>query len=91
MTTFTKYGKALAAQEDVPAPDPLGGATASMKAMQHDSGISVLLFGRDSSGKPFTKSAKSVFGAWFTARAAWGINTAWHLRDDNTRRLIFRR
>ena len=91
MTTFTKYGKALAAQEDVPAPDPLGGATASMKAMHVDSGIEVLLIGRDSSGKRFTKSAKSVFGAWFTARAAWGINTAWHLRDDNTRRLIFRR
>jgi hypothetical protein len=88
---FTEYGKTLAKGETRFDPQGATGATAHMKACQHDAGIKVKLIGRDVNGKKFTMEAKSVEGAFMKARAAWGLNSAWHLREDGTRRLIFRR
>jgi hypothetical protein len=90
MTEFTKYGKALAAEETIPERHPLGGATAHMAACAYDSGITVRLIGKDAYGKTFTNSAKSVYGAYNTAKAVWGIHSAWHIRADGSRKLIFR-
>jgi hypothetical protein len=88
---FTKYGKTLAANETVPAPHPLGGATAHMHACQHDAGIKVRMTGHTSEGKRFTREAKSVYGAYATFQAMWGLDRAWHVLPDGSRNLIFRR
>lgn len=88
---FTKYGKEMAATEPVPEPHPLGGATAHMKACEYDAGLRVRLIGKDVDGKRVVKEAKSVYGAFMMAEALWSLNTAWHLREDGTRRLLMRR
>jgi hypothetical protein len=87
---FTSHGRTLAAAETVPTITGTG-ATAHMRAIEYDAGIRVLLTGRDAGGRRFRREARSVFGAYATAGALWGINRAWHVRDDGTRRLIFAR
>lgn len=88
---YTEYGKALAKAEVRFHPNGATGATAHMKACEHDAGIKVKLIGRDVNGKKFTMEAKSVEGSHMKALACWGLNTAWHLREDGTRRLLWRR
>lgn len=85
---FTTYGQALAKAEPVPAPHPLGGATAHMHACSHDSGTEIVLTGKDSRGKSFRMTAKSVYAAYMKMEAAWGLNRAWHVREDGTRKLV---
>lgn len=86
--TFTKYGKALAQAEALP--DIEGeGAAAHMAACKYDAGIMVHLTGTDAYGQRFKRHANSVYGAYATAKAAWGIQRAWHFRPDGTRKLLF--
>ena len=87
---FTDYGKKLAAAEPVPT-FPEGGATASMKAAAHDAGLAIILTGVDADGRKFKSSAKSMIGAFFTMKAVWGLNNAWHVLDDGSRKLVIRR
>ena len=87
---FTTYGKQLAANESIPTFTETG-ASASMKAASHDAGIDVLLTGKDANGKRFQRTAQSSYGAFFTARACWGIERAWHRLPDGTRKLMFTR
>lgn len=85
---FTDYGKSIA---DRPAPTNETGAAAHARACQKDDGLAILLTGRDVNGRRFTRTARSVSGAYFTMRAMYGLERAWHVRDDGTRRLICRR
>lgn len=87
---FTAYGKALAATERRFTSTEIG-ATGHMLACQYDTGLQILLTGTDASGRSFQRSASSVFGAYMQAQAAWGIERAWHLKADGTRKLLFRR
>lgn len=88
---YTDYGKKMAEAEPLPEPHPLGGATAHMAVCGYDAGIEVLLTGHDARGRKFNRSAKSVFGAFMIAKALWGVERAWHRREDGTRRLLFKR
>lgn len=88
---FTPYGQTLAQSEAVPAPHPLGGATAHMKACEYDAGKTVLLTGKTVNGKAFRMSAHSIYGAFMKAQAAHGITRAWHVREDGSRKLLFSR
>lgn len=90
MARFTAYGKKMA--EPVP-PDPtgLGGASAHAAACSHDSGIRVLLTGHDRHGRRFRREARSVYGAFMTMEACWGLERAWHIRPDGSRRLLLAR
>lgn len=87
---FTKYGKAQAQAEPIPTITATG-ATAHMEACQYDAGMEVVLTGQDVNGKRFRKTAKSVYGAYATMRAVWGLQRAWHVRPDGTRRLLMQR
>lgn len=88
---FTAYGKTLAKTEPVPTAHPLGGATAHMHACQYDADNRIVLTGHDANGKAFRMEAQSLYGAFMKARAAWGIERGWHVREDGTRRLVFKR
>ena len=93
---FTKYGTDLAAREEADRikymrPENAAGASAHARAAAFNVGLNILLVGNDLHGKRFTYRAGSVSGAYFTAGAMWGIKRAWHIREDGTRRLIFRR
>jgi len=89
MTVFTKAGKAAAAAE--PVPDYGDGASAHVKACAHDAGVTVLLVGHDANGRRFTRGARSVYGAYFTMRACWGLDRAWLVSDSGKRTLLMRR
>lgn len=88
---FTEYGKRLAKDEPVPEAHPLGGATAHMKACEYDADKTLLLTGKDANGKRIRRVAKSVYGAFMTSRAMWGIERAWHVLPDGSRRLVMYR
>lgn len=85
---FTPYAINLAQSEPVPAPHPLGGATAHMHACQYDAGKVVVLTGKDVNGKRIRKEARSIYGAYMTMRAMHGLTRAWHVREDGTRKLL---
>lgn len=87
---FTTYGKQAAKAEPVPAITETG-ATAHMLAAGHDAGMTVLLTGADVYGRRIVREARSVYGAYFTMRAMWGIQRAWHVREDGTRKLLISR
>lgn len=87
---YTAHGKSLAANETVPTFTETG-ASASMKASAHDTGLDILLTGKDANGKRFQRTAKSSIGAYFTATSCWGIERAWHRLPDGKRKLIFSR
>lgn len=87
---FTRYGRQLARNEAVP-PMIGTGATAHANAIAYDAGLDVLLTGRDGFGRRFHISARSVLGAYATARAVRGVHRAWHRLPDGSRRLVFRR
>lgn len=91
MTTFTRAGKRMAQAEPIPEPHPLGGATAHMHACQHDAGLTIVLIGKESNGRRFTKHAKSVYGAFMTMEACWGLNNAWLVDENGKRTLLMRR
>ena len=75
MITFTTYGVSVA--DDLgDQPSGIGGASAHLAACQKDTGMTILLTGKDYKGRRFTKTAKSVSGAFFMAHAAWGIRNA---------------
>ena len=88
---FTAYAKNLAQSEPVPEAHPLGGATAHMHACNYDAGKTVLLTGKDTNGKSFQKEAKSLYGAFMMMQAAHGLQRAWHVREDGSRKLLIRR
>lgn len=87
---FTAYGKALAAAEPIPTLTSTG-ATAHAEAIAYDAGIRVLITGRTYDGKRFSRSARSVYGAYAAILALGGAQRAWHVREDGTRRLILTR
>lgn len=87
---FTAYGQTLAMSEPVPAAHPLGGATAHAHATAYDSGKEIVLTGKDANGKKIRMEAKSIYGAFMKAKAAWGIDRAWII-EDGKRRLLFSR
>jgi hypothetical protein len=88
--TFTAYGRHLARDEDPPALKGTG-VTAHLEAIGHDSGIELLLTGHDRGGRPMRLRARSVLGAFALARAAGGIERAWHLLPGGSRKLVLRR
>lgn len=63
------------------------GATAHMLACQYDNGTLFVLTGKDDRGRSFKREARSLSGAYATMLAVRGINRAWHVRPDGTRRL----
>ena len=88
---FTAYAQNLAQSEPVPAPHPLGGATAHMHACNYDAGKRIVLTDKDTNGKAFRMEAKSLYGAFMKMQAAHGITRAWHVRSDGTRKLLITR
>ena len=86
---FTEYGKKLAKEQPMFTTEKTG-ASAHAEACSYDCGTNIRLIG-ETREKRFYRSAKSVQGAHATAQACWGINSAWHIREDGTRKLIFRR
>lgn len=87
---FTAYGKKLAKEEPNPEITEIG-ATGHMLACQYDAGKTVILTGTNVHGQAFQKQAKSVYGAFFTAKAVSGIRSAWDIQADGRRKLLFRR
>lgn len=88
---FTEYGIALAEQEGTDYPDFGEGASAHMAACNHDTGLTLRLCGLDVHGHRFAFEAQSVLGAFMKMKAASGVNNAWHVREDGTRKLVIRR
>ena len=64
------------------------GAQLHMEVCNFDAGIEVLLTGSDRSGKAFRRSARSCLGTFATMRAVSGLQRAWLIREDGTRKLL---
>lgn len=89
----TKYGQTIANDRAALEAHTGGrtGASAHAAACSLDTGMEFVLTGTDFSGKRFTRTARSMAGAWFTMLAVAGINNAWHVRADGSRKLAIRR
>lgn len=64
------------------------GAMRHVEACAYDTGLNIVLTGRDINGVRFRKTAKSIFGAYAVAEACKGIRRAW-LVTPSGRKLIF--
>jgi len=89
----TEYGQKLAndTQDAAALAARVGeatGATAHMLACETDTGLVVKLTGQDFRGRRISRHARSVAAAWFTMKAVAGLNNAWHILPDGTRRLL---
>lgn len=85
---ITDYGKTIA---DRPAETASTGATAHMEACRKDDGLTIVLTGHDVHGKRLRREVGSLSAAYFTMHAMWGIERAWHVREDGSRRLAIAR
>lgn len=89
---LTAYGIQMRDTEPLPSFEGTGGATKHALACAYDSGIEVVLTGtRYHSGARFTQKAHSVLGAWMTMKAVGGLNNAWHVLPDGTRKKLITR
>lgn len=88
---FTKYGRTLAAAEPRMHTEGRTGATLHVASIGYDQGLTILLTGRDRTGRSFKRHASSIFAAWATMSAMWGLERAWLVEPDGRRRLLMRR
>ena len=88
---ITEYGTALckATNDATALKAAVGnatGATASMRAVAADAGITVVV-----TGGGLRKTAKSVAGAYFMMLACHKLANAWHVLPCGKRRLVMRK
>lgn len=86
---FTQYGKTIANDKEALRAH-IGdrtGATAHAHALSLDTGLDMLITGKNAP----TRAYRSVAAAYFAIQAMHAYTSIWHVKIDGTRKLVYRR
>ncbi len=86
---FTQYGKTITNDKDA-LQAHIGdrtGATAHAHALSLDTGLDMRVTGKSMP----TRTYHSVAAAYYAMQAMHAYTNIWHIKDDGTRKLVYRR